>query len=297
MAKSHKKIEIGPLGAHTSAAGGAYNALLEGDEIGATTVQLFTSNQKQWKGKVLDGKDISLWKDAREKTGLTEIMSHDSYLINLGAPDASNLEKSRKAFREELNRCLQLEIEYLNFHPGAALKDDPQACMDRICESLIELEEMFGGPHKTRLLLEATAGQGSAIGHRFEHLDYIIQKVKSHVPIGVCIDTCHIFAAGYDIRTPEAWDATLREFDRVVGIKHLYAFHLNDSMRELGSRVDRHDEIGKGKIGLESFRFLMNDSRTRSLPKYLETPGGPELWKKEIALLKELAGTSSINQS
>jgi len=289
MSKSHNKIEIGPLGAHTSAAGGAYNALLEGEKIGASTIQLFTSNQKQWKGKILNEKDISLWKETREKTGLVQIMSHDSYLINLGAPDAINLEKSRKAFREELNRCLQLEIEYLNFHPGAALKEDPQACLDHICESLCELEEMFTGKHKTRLLLETTAGQGSAVGHRFEHLDYIIKKVQSRIPIGICIDTCHIFVAGYDIRTAEAWDATLNEFDRVIGLKHLYAFHLNDSLREFGSRVDRHAEIGNGKIGLESFRFIMNDSRTRSLPKYLETPGGPELWKKEIALLRDLA--------
>lgn len=281
--------KIGPLGAHTSAAGGAYNALLQGKEIGATTVQLFTANQKRWDGKLLSEESIALWNETREKSGLTDIMSHDSYLINLGAPDEENLRKSRKAFREELFRCFQLNIDYLNFHPGAAIKESRETCLDLISKSLLELEDLFSGKQKTRLLLEATAGQGSAVGYRFEELGYIIERVKSRIPIGVCIDTCHIFAAGYDIRTPEGWDATLKEFDRIVGLEHLYAMHLNDSMKDLGSRVDRHTDIGKGKIGLESFRFIMRDDRTRLLPKYLETPGGPELWKKEIVLLQSIA--------
>lgn len=280
--------KIGPLGAHTSAAGGVHNALLQGQEIGATAIQLFTTNQKRWEGKVFGENDILLWKETRDKTGLTDVMSHDSYLINLGAPDPDNLYKSRKAFREEVTRCIQLDLEYLNFHPGAALKEDPQKCLDLICESLMETKDFFTGKQRTRLLLETTAGQGSAMGAKFEELNYIIEKVKGSVPIGVCIDTCHIFSAGYDIRTAEAWDNTLKEFERIVGLKHLYAFHLNDSMRELGSRVDRHDAIGEGKIGLECFRFLMNDPRTCMLPKYLETPGGPELWKKEIPLLRQL---------
>lgn len=276
------------IGAHVSAAGGAYKALLTGKEIGATTVQLFTANQKRWDAKPLDPKDIKLWKDALEKTGLKDLMSHDSYLINLGAPNPEILEKSRKAFLEEVGRCHALEISYLNFHPGAALKEDPQQCLDRIVESLLSFEGTVA-KGKTRLLLETTAGQGSAQGWRFEQLAYIISKVEGRIPIGVCIDTCHIFVAGYDIRTKETWDATLNEFDRIVGLKHLYAFHVNDSVKGIGSRVDRHRPLGEGVIGIESFQVLMQDPRTRFIPKYLETPGDPTLWQKEIRQLRDLA--------
>lgn len=277
------------IGAHTSAAGGAYRALLEGKQIGATTIQLFTANQKRWEGKILDSAAIALWKATLEETGIEKVMSHDSYLINLGAPDPINLLKSRTAFRTEIERCNQLEVTYLNFHPGAALDSDPQECLDRIVESLLAMQDVVN-KGKTHLLLEATAGQGSSMGHRFEHLSYIIEKVKNQLPIGVCIDTCHLFAAGYDLRTAEACDATLKEFDRVVGLKHLYAFHLNDSAKGLGTRVDRHSPLGKGLIGMECFKFLMCDPRTRELPKYLETPDGPPLWEQEIRMLRELAG-------
>lgn len=276
------------IGAHTSAAGGVHHALLEGQQIGATTIQLFTANQRQWKGKALDEKQIEQWKESLKETGLKQIMSHDSYLINLGAPDEENLAKSRATFAAEITRCTQLGIAFLNFHPGAALKSDPQQCLDLIVESLLECAPLLEGK-ETRLLLETTAGQGSAVGWRFEELAYVLQRVEKRIPIGVCIDTCHIFVAGYDIRTKETWSATLEEFDRVVGLKNLYAFHLNDSMKGLGSRVDRHQDLGKGMIGLEAFRFLMQDPRTRELPKYLETPGGPPLWEKEIQLLREMA--------
>lgn len=276
------------IGAHTSAAGGVQNALLEGKEIGATVIQFFTSNQKQWKGRELTKQMIDDWNRTLKETGLSHIMSHDSYLINLGCPNRENLEKSRQAFQEETHRCLELNVDYLNFHPGAALDGDVQECLDLIVESLLLVRPLLE-KGKLRLLLETTAGQGSAVGNRFEQLAYIIEKVKGKVPIGVCIDTCHIFVAGYDIRTPQAWEETLAEFDRIIGLSHLYAFHINDSVKDLGSRVDRHAELGEGKIGWECFRFLMQDSRTRHLPKYLETPGGPEFWKKEIAQLKEYA--------
>lgn len=276
------------IGAHTSAAGGVHNALLEGQKIGATTIQLFTANQRQWKSRTLDKVEIQLWKETLAATGLKEIMSHDSYLINLGAPDAENLSKSRAAFAAEIARCTALEISYLNFHPGAALKSDPQECLDRIVESLLECQPLLDG-HKTRLLFELTAGQGSAVGWRFEELAYLVERVEKKLRVGVCIDTCHAFVAGYDIRTEKGWDHTLKEFDKIVGLKHLYAFHLNDSMKPLGSRVDRHQDIGKGMIGIESFRFLMRDARTRDLPKYLETPGGSAVWEKEIETLRELA--------
>jgi deoxyribonuclease-4 len=215
-------------------------------------------------------------------------MSHDSYLINLGSPDEANLQKSRQAFAEEAKRCVQLGISYLNFHPGAALKEDRQKCLDLIVESMLEIEPIIDGS-STRLILEMTAGQGSAVGHRFEEIAYIINKTHKKIPVGVCIDTCHIFVAGYDIRTPEAWNTTLQEFDRVIGLKYLNAFHINDSMKELGSRVDRHAPLGQGKIGIDSFKFLMKDPRTRHLPKYLETPDGVELWVKEIQMLREFA--------
>ena len=283
-----KKSDELLLGAHTSAAGGAYNALLEGKQIGATTIQLFTANQKRWEGKSISDEEVDLWKQTLAETGLKKIMSHDSYLINLGAPDPENLQKSLKAFRQEIQRCQQLELTFLNFHPGAALKTDPQECLDRIVDSLLSMQDLVS-EGSVRLLVEATAGQGSSVGHKFEHLAYIVEKVHKRIPIGVCIDTCHIFVAGYDLRTATACDATLNEFDRVVGLKHLYAFHLNDSVKPLGSRVDRHAPLGTGQIGKECFQFLMRDPRTRTLPMYLETPDGPPLWEKEIAMLREFA--------
>lgn len=286
MAKVKEKPLL--LGAHMSAAGGVHYALLEAESLGATTLQLFTANQRRWKNKPLEDEEIELWHEALEETGMQQVMSHDSYLINLGAPDEEMLFKSRQAFQEEIERCADLDITYLNFHPGAALKEAPERCLDRIAESLLLCEKNLTGG-STRLLLETTAGQGSTVGWRFEELAAIIDKVKDKIPIGVCIDTCHIFAAGYDIRTAAAWEKTLEEFDRVIGLDKLYAFHLNDSLKGLGSRIDRHQPLGEGAIGLECFRVLMTHQVTRDLPKYLETPGGMELWNKEIQLLRELA--------
>lgn len=287
MNSSHIQPKVW-IGAHTSAAGGAPNALYEGRDIGATTIQLFTSNQKQWRGRPISKEEISLWKKALEETGIDEVMSHDSYLINLGSPDAEMLGKSRAAFREELERCHLLDIPYLNFHPGAATGGSVEECLNTIAESLVGMEKL-AMKGRTRLLLETTAGQGTQVGWRFEEIGAILEKVHKKVPVGVCIDTCHIFAAGYDIRTRETWEKTLREFDEKVGLKHLYAFHLNDSMKDFGTRVDRHACLGEGKIGLECFQFLMTSPKTRHLPKYLETPEGPPVWKKEIELLKGYA--------
>lgn len=274
------------IGAHTSAAGGAYNALEEGVAIGATTVQLFTANQKRWEGKPLSDEAVARWYDTLERTKLQCIMSHDSYLINLGSPKADMLEKSRQAFRQEVERCQKLSITYCNFHPGASLDSTEEQCLDKIVESLLLLEDLIDkGP--TTLLLETTAGQGTAVGWKFEHLAYIINRVEKKIRIGVCLDTCHSFVAGYDLRTKECCERTFAEFDNTVGLKHLKAFHLNDSVKGLGSRVDRHKPLGEGEIGLECFRYLMQNERFSSLPKYLETPGGPPLWTKEIAMLKQ----------
>lgn len=285
-----KQSEETPLlvGAHTSASGGSFHALEEGETIGATTIQLFTSNQKQWKGRLILEDEVEKFKEMKRSCGIDVVMSHDSYLINLGSNDQEILAKSRKAFKEELERCHLLEIDFLNFHPGAYTTGTLQSCLDIIVESLLELSSL-SDKGKTRLLLETTAGQGTCVGYRFEQLGYIIKKTKKHLPIGVCIDTCHIFAAGYDISTIEGWDQTLKEFDEHIGLDHLYAFHLNDSKHPVGSRKDRHENLGEGCIGLECFKFLMTDERVKLLPKYLETPNGETAWKKEIALLKRYA--------
>jgi deoxyribonuclease IV len=280
------------IGAHTSAQGGVHHALLEGQEIGATTVQLFTTNQRRWEGKTISDEEADRFKDAVKATGIKKIMSHDSYLINLGSSDPETLLKSQKAFKEELIRCQKLDLTFLNFHPGAAVNSSEEECLDQIVKSLEQLEDLVDKGN-TRLLLEATAGQGSAVGWRFEHLAYLIDRLHKKIRIGVCIDTCHIFVAGYDIRTKEAWDHTLEEFDKVVGWKHLYAFHVNDSMKPFQSRKDRHAPLGKGEIGLECFKVMMTHPLLREIPKYLETPDGPALWKKEIATLREFAQNES----
>ncbi len=277
------------LGAHTSAAKGSFNALKQGKEIEALGVQLFTSNQKQWKGRTISEEEVALWKKTRESLGIFHNMSHASYLINLGSPSQEMLQKSRKAFEEELKRCHLLEIPFLNFHPGAAISSSEKECLDTIVESLNTFEEL-AQKGACRLLLETTAGQGTSVGHKFEHLAYILQNSSKKLPLGVCIDTCHIFAAGYDIRTKEALEATLEEFDRIVGLKNLYALHLNDSKKELGSKRDRHAPLGKGFIGLEGFHALARHPKLNHLPMYLETPE-PALWKEEIALLQKLAKT------
>lgn len=276
------------IGAHCSAAGGAFNALYEGQSIGATTIQLFTANQRTWSTKPLEDEAVEKWRIALEETDLKEIMSHDSYLINLGAPDPTNLEKSRHLFAEEIKRCTRLGITYLNFHPGAAIDDPVEQCLDRIVESLLETAPLLE-ESSTTLLLETTAGQGSTVGHAFDQIGYILKRVGKTIPIGVCFDTCHCFCAGYDIRTQEGWNETLNAFDQEIGLQWLRAFHVNDSMRPFASRKDRHACLGEGEIGLEAFRILMTDPRTRTLPKYLETPEGAAKWKEEIKMLRQFA--------
>jgi deoxyribonuclease-4 len=276
------------IGAHTSAAGGAPNALREGQEIGATTIQFFTSNQKQWHPRTISGEEVEEWNRVKKETGISHVMSHSSYLINLGSPNAEGLAKSREAFRHEIERCHLLDVTYLNFHPGAALDGTEEECLDTIVKSLLGFEQILV-KGSTRLLLEATAGQGSCVGQKFEQLGYIIDKVEKKIPIGVCIDTCHIFVAGYDIRDEMSWEETLQKFEKSVGLKHLYALHLNDSVKPFGSRADRHASLGDGQIGMECFKIVMTHPKLRNLPKYLETPDGPPVWKNEIALLKRYA--------
>lgn len=276
------------IGAHTSAQGGVHKALLEGQRIGATTIQLFTANQKRWFSNPISPEEVHRWEAALEETGISHVMSHDSYLINLGSCKEELLEKSRKAFTEEIKRCHQLKLSYLNFHPGVATTSSEEACLETIVHSLLSVEDLVAnGP--TRLLIEATAGQGTTVGHRFEHLAYIIERVEHALPIGVCIDTCHIFAAGYDLRTKAAVDETLKTFDQIVGLNHLYALHMNDSLKPFASRRDRHANIGEGEIGIEGFEAIMRHPALTHLPKYLETPNGDERWPEEIQQLRKFA--------
>lgn len=279
-----KKILVG---AHMSIAGGVHNAVYEGHAIGATTIQIFTSNQRQWQGSKISDEEADLFKEALHKTGISHVMSHSSYLINLGSPNQEIYQKSVKTFSEELKRCHQLHVSYLTFHPGSSITGDEEKCLDTIALSLLSLEKQIH-EGSTKIALETTAGQGTNVGYCFEHLDYIIEKVGKKIPIGVCLDTCHVFAAGYDIRTFASFEKVLKEFDEKVGFKYLLGFHMNDSLHELGSRKDRHASLGQGKIGLECFRFLMTHPNTRYLPKYLETPMA-EKWIEEIHLLFSFA--------
>lgn len=273
------------IGAHTSTQGGLHHALLHGQAIGATTIQLFTSNQRQWKGRTLHSAALDQWYHTLATTSLKQMMSHASYLINLGSNDEALLIKSRAAFQEEIQRCFDLKITYLNFHPGAATGALAIDCLDRIVQSLKTFEPLFQGDTTLRLLLESTAGQGSTVGYSFEQLAYIIEQVQHCIPIGVCIDTCHIFAAGYDIRTLVGWEATLAHFHTIVGLNHLHAIHVNDSLFPLGTRKDRHASLGEGSIGMDSFKVMMQHPQLQYVPKYLETPNDA-LWAREIMLLR-----------
>ena len=285
------------VGAHVSASGGVYNAPLNAMEIGAKAFALFTKNQRQWVAKPLDDETIAKFKENLAKSGILpkHVLPHDSYLINLGHPEVEKLEKSRAAFIDELERCAQLGLDRLNFHPGSHLvkvskkdKENPEVmrpieehCLNVIAESInIALDKTEG----VSAVIENTAGQGSNLGWKFEHLAYIIERVEDKSRIGVCIDTCHMFTAGYDIRTREAYDATWKEFDEIVGFKYLMGMHLNDSKPPLGSHVDRHHSLGKGEIGLDAFRFIMNDERMDDIPLILETID-ESLWPEEIKLL------------
>lgn len=275
------------VGAHVSASGGVFNAPLNAMAIGAKAFALFTKNQKQWAAKPLDDETIGLFKDNLAKSGILpkHVLPHDSYLINLGHPEEDKRQKSLEAFIDETRRCAQLGLDRLNFHPGSHLKQiSEEECIDRIASSMNETLSVTNG---VTLVIENTAGQGSNLGWRFEHLSAIIERIEDKSRVGVCIDTCHMFTAGYDIRSRAAYDATWKEFDTIVGFKYLKGMHINDSKPDLGSHVDRHDSIGKGKIGVEPFGFIMNDPRMDDIPLVLETID-ETIWAQEIALLYSL---------
>lgn len=285
------------VGAHTSASGGVQNAVENAVNIGAKAFALFTKNQKRWDAKPFDAKTLDMWFESLEKSGIQpkHILPHDSYLINLGHPEEEKLQKSRNAFIDEIQRCEILGLDRLNFHPGSHLvklsakekrdeeflRDVENRCLDVIAESInIALDKTSG----VKAVIENTAGQGTNLGYTFEHLAYIIDKVEDKSRVGVCIDTCHMFVAGYDIRTREAYDKTWTDFDNIVGRDKLMGMHINDSKPPLGSKKDRHHSIGEGEIGLDAFKFIMNDERMDDIPLVLETIDDT-IWKEEIELL------------
>ena len=272
------------VGAHVSASGGVFNAVANAQAIGAKAFALFTKNQRQWNGKELDGETIDKFKNALQASGILprHILPHDSYLINLGHPEDEQREKSMEAFLDEVQRCELLGLDKLNFHPGSHLKKiSEDECLTKISEAInITLDKTKG----VTLVIENTAGQGSNLGFKFEHLAQIIDKVEDKSRVGVCIDTCHMYSAGYDIRTREAYDKSWSEFDKIIGFKYLMGMHINDSKAKFGSHVDRHNSLGAGEIGLDAFRFIMNDERMDDIPLILETIDD-SIWKEEIALL------------
>ncbi|WP_240206502.1 deoxyribonuclease IV [Vibrio sp. CyArs1] len=276
------------IGAHVSAAGGVDNVPQRANEIGANAFALFTKNQRQWVAKPLTEEVIQRFKLECQKYGFRaeQILPHDSYLINLGAPELDKLEKSRAAFIDEMERCQQLGLTLLNFHPGSHLKKLSESdCLDRIAESINlahqEVPDVIA-------VIENTAGQGTNLGWRFEHLAHIIDKVEDKSRVGVCLDTCHTFTAGYDLRTKEACEHTFAEFDRIVGMHYLRTMHLNDSKIPLGGKVDRHHSLGKGEIGWACFEYIMQDQRFDSIPLILETIE-PTIWPDEIQQLRHFS--------
>jgi deoxyribonuclease-4 len=269
------------IGAHVSASGGVENAPINAHLIGAKAFALFTKNQKQWVSNPLTRASIKAFRENCEKYDFKpfQILPHDSYLINLGHPEKEPLEKSRAAFLDEMQRCEQLGLDRLNFHPGSHLKAiSEEECLTRIAESInIVLDKTNG----VTAVIENTAGQGTNMGFKFEHIRFMIEKVEDKSRVGICIDTCHAFTAGYDLKSAEGYSETFRQFDKIVGFNYLKGMHLNDSKKELATRVDRHDNIGKGFLGEDVFKMLMNDERLDNMPLILETPE-ESFWEEEI---------------
>jgi deoxyribonuclease IV len=282
---THQKLL---LGAHMSIGGGVHTAIERGCSIACTAIQIFVKNNMQWFARPLTGDEVRAFLNHQQRGKLLSIFAHANYLINLAATNPQFLVNSMRSLSEELVRADQLELPFLVMHPGAHLGAGEEAGLEKIVGSINCVFRVIPKV-KTRIALETTAGQGSCLGHRFEHIAYIINNVREPERLCVCIDTAHIFAAGYDIRSESGTKKTLREFDRVIGIDRLVAIHVNDSKTARGSRVDRHQHIGKGQIGLDAFRFIMRDRRFRKIPKVLETPKGKEM-REDIRNLKTLRG-------
>jgi len=280
------------LGGHMSIAGGFYKAVQAGTSIGCTAIQIFTRSNRQWKAKALTQDAVEKFKEALKNSTIQKVVAHLPYLLNIGSPNAKTRQASLAILKEELKRCHALGIAYLVLHPGSYLDGTEQECLDRIIKGLNTTLETVDS--KTMILLENMAGQGTNVGYQFEQLGYILKNVKEKKRVGVCFDTCHAFAAGYDFRDKKNYEAMWKKFGKEIGLKKLKALHVNDSKRKLDSHVDRHEDIGKGEIGLEAFRLLMNDERFFAVPKILETPK-PTLQKyaKNMKLLKGLLSEKS----
>jgi deoxyribonuclease-4 len=274
------------LGAHMSIAGGMHTSLERAMSIGCNTMQVFVKNNNQWRGKQLKDEEVEEYKKIKVTSGISPVMAHDTYLINLCAKDKTILNKSRTTFKDEFDRCERLGIDYLNFHPGSHIGQGESDGIKLIAESLNLVHEQTKG-YRVKSVIETTAGQGTSIGYKFEQIRSIIDLIEEKNRMGVCIDTCHVFAAGYDISTESGWDKTFNEFNEIVGLDRLVAFHVNDSKRERGLHVDRHEHIGNGKIGLDGFRFLMNDPRFIRIPKILETPKSADM-KEDVENMRIL---------
>lgn len=266
-----------------SIAGGVFNAFLNGKSVGCNTIQIFVKSNNQWRAKLLSDEEVEKYHQLQKETGINPVVAHDSYLINAASQDQVLFAKSRDALKIELERCQKLKIPYLVMHPGSHLGAGEKVGLATIARAINEIFDQLedGG---TKIALEATAGQGSNLGYRFEHLADIIGQVKEQKRMAVCLDTCHVFAAGYDIRTAEGYKNVMAEFDRIIGLPHLAAIHFNDSKKGLGNRVDRHEHIGKGELGKDAFGFFLNDLRLARIPKILETPKGPDLAEDKMNL-------------
>lgn len=281
------------LGAHMSIAGGYYKAVEAAAALNMDCVQIFTKNNNQWRAKPLTDEDVKRFRNALEKTGIQKPCAHDSYLINLASPKDELWKKSLDAFVIELERAEALGLAGVVMHPGSYVTSSEEEGLRKIVQAIDQALEQTDG-FQTEIWLETTAGQGTNLGWKFEHLDYIISEAADSSRLGVCVDTCHIFAAGYPIQKPADYEETMREFDRIIGIDRIRAFHLNDSKKEFGSRVDRHDNIGEGCLGREPFRHILTDSRFKDIPMYMETPkgerDGEELDAVNLGVLRCLAG-------
>ncbi len=276
------------LGAHMSISGGVHTAFERGKQVGCTTIQIFSKNNNQWKGKSLTDNDVISYKKQAKKTNIKPVVVHSSYLINLCAANKTTLKKSRESFLDEVERCRLLGIPYFVFHPGSHVGQGEETGLKIIADSLNMLHEKTKG-YRVKSVVEVTAGQGSNLGYRFEQIRKLIGMVENKGRMGVCIDTCHLFAAGYDISTDKGYEKTIQEFDDIIGLNRLMVIHMNDSKGALGSRRDRHEHIGKGQIGDRGFSLIMNDKRFKDIPKILETPKGEDM-KEDVMNMKRLRG-------
>jgi len=277
------------LGAHESIAGGLHKAFDRARSVGCEAVQIFVKSNRSWAVKPLTEKEITVFKAKAEETGIQPVVAHTSYLLNLGTPDDALWAKSRDTLTVELERCEALGVPWLVLHPGSHVGMGEEAGLARVAQALGEVHAATPG-FCAQIILETTAGQGTNLGYRFEHLAWLLERTPQGERLGICLDTCHVFAAGYELRTPEGYEATMEEFDHIIGLERLKALHLNDSKHDLGSRKDRHEHIGKGHIGLEGFRHVLNDARLAGLPGLLETSKSDDLHedRENLVVLRSL---------